>query len=296
MTTAQSLIDETRGYLLPTTREPLNTLSGAISSTSATSFTLGQEMTAITTGTTLAVDLELMYVWAVAGQVVTVQRGMGGSTAATHTDGTLVRVNPRFPDFRIFNAMNAELDALSAPTNGLYQIKTVNVTFKPQINGYDLTGVGQLIDVLRVRYDIPGPWKTWPEIRRWQLKIAMDSSDFASTYNLVLYDAGWPGRRVHIVYSAPFTHLASATDDVQVVSGLGATANDILPLGAALRLAGVRETQRSLSEAQGDPRRATEVPPNAVTAGANAYARLLQQRIKEESSRLSAQYPNRRKL
>ena len=294
MTTAQNLIDETRSYLVPTVREPLNTLSGAINS-SVTTITLGQDMTAVVAGAMLAIDLEQMYVWSVTGSVVTVQRGMHGSTAASHSDGALVRVNPRFSDFVIFRALNAELDALSSPANGLYQVGSIDVTYKPQINGYDLTGVTNLIDVLRVRYDIPGPWKTWPEIRRWQLKIAMDGSDFASTYALVLYDAGWPGRRVHVVYSQMFNHLATTADDVLTVTGLMTTAHDIPPLGAALRLAGVRETQRSFTEAQGDPRRATEVPPTAVTMGAAAYQRMLLQRIKEEASRLQGQYPNRRK-
>jgi hypothetical protein len=252
-------------------------------------------MTAITAGAMLGIDLEMVYVWSVSGQVATVQRAMHGTTAASHSDGALVRANPRFSDSVIFRALNDELDALSAPVNGLYQALNLDVTFKPQINGYDLTGATSLIDVLRVRYDIPGPWKTWPEIRRWQVKINMETADFPSTFALILYDAGWPGRRIHVVYSAPFNHLATITDDVLAVSGLFATAHDIPPLGAALRLSGVREVQRNLTEAQGDTRRATEVPPNAVTAGANAMARLRQTRIKEEASRLSAQYPNRRK-
>lgn len=294
MTLCSDLIAETRSYLQPTVRDALNTLNGNVTS-GATTITLTYDVTAVTPGAMLAIDLEMLYVWQVSGQVVTVQRGMQGTTAAAHNTGAVVTVNPRFSDFNIFRALNNELDDLSSPENGLYQALTTDLTWKPQIQGYDMSGVTGLIDVLRVRYDIPGPWKTWPEIRRWQLKINMRSSDFASTAALVLYDDAWPGRDVHVIYSAPFTHFAATTDNL-TVTGLPATAADIPPLGAALRLAGVREAQRNFTEAQSDPRRANEVPAGANRQAMSAYAALRTNRIKAESGRLGAQYPNRRKV
>lgn len=297
-TTAQTLIDETRRYLLPTAREPLNTLNGAINS-SATSLIFNQDISAITQGAYIEIDLETMYVWTPtpATKTVVVQRGMQGSTAASHLDTALCRVLPRFSNFSILQAINADLDDLSSPVNGLFQVPaTIEFTYQPQINGYDLTGINSgWINILSVRYDTPGPWKDWPELRHWQVKKNMDTADFASGTALMLYDAAYPGRDVRVTYSAPFTHFTTVTDDATTVAGLTATMVDIPPLGAASRLAGVRETQRNQFESQGDPRRAAEVPPNAQLAGATSLMRMRATRIKAEAARLSNNYPTRRR-
>lgn len=297
MTTAQNLIDECHRYLLPTAREPLNTLSGSHTS-SQTTVTFGQDATAVTAGSTISVDLELMYVWSVntPARTAVVQRGMQGSTAASHSDAALITVNPRFSNFAILQAINADLDDLGAPNNGLYQSAVIEFTFQPQIAGYDLTSIpSNWLNILSVRYDTPGPWKDWPELRHWQVKRNQDVTDFASGSAIMLYDPAYPGRDVRVTYSYPFTHFSTVSDDITTVAGLATTMADIPPLGAAARLAGVRETQRNQFEAQGDPRRATEVPPNSQMAGTTQLMRMRQARINAEAVRLNANWPTRRR-
>lgn len=297
MTTAQNLIDETHRYLLPTAREAINTLNGSHTS-STTTITFNHDIPNITAGVTIAVDLELMYVWTVtpASKQATVQRGMQGSTAATHADGALATISPRFSNFSTLQAINADLDDLSSPTNGLFQVPaTIEFTYQPQINGYDLTGISDFINILSVRYDIPGPWKTWPELRHYKIVRNMDTADFASGTGIVLEDQAYPGRDVRVTYSAPFTHFSTVSDDITTVAGLPASCGDIPPLGAAARLAAVRETQRNQFESQGDPRRATEVPPNSQLAGATALQRMRKDRIQAESARLNNNWPTRRR-
>lgn len=298
MTTAATLISETKRYLLPTAREPLNTLNGSINS-SVVTVVLNQDITAITTGSYISVDLEIMYVWTAVGatKTLTVQRGMQGSTAAAHSDAALVTVNPRFSDFSILQAINADIDDLSSPENGLFRVATIEFDYQPQIIGYNLAGIDPgWLNILSVRYDTPGPWKEWPELRHWQVKLNQDTADFASGVAIMLYDPAYPGRDVRVTYSYPFTHFTNTTDDATTVAGLAATMVDIPPLGAAARLAGVRETQRNQFEAQGDPRRATEVPPNAQLAGSTNLMRLRASRIKSEASRLSINWPTRRRV
>lgn len=298
MTTCASLISETKRYLLPTAREPLNTLNGAVNS-SVTTLTFTNAIDSqISAGDYLSIDLEVVYVWSIVGasRTATVQRAMQGSTAASHTDLSLVSINPRFPDFSILQALNADLDDLSSPENGLFQVATIEFTYQPQIVGYDLTAINSgWINILSVRYDTPGPYKDWPELRHYQVKKNQDTADFASGTAIMLNDQAYPGRDVRVTYSYPFTHFATTDDDITTVAGLSATMADIPPLGAAARLASVRETQRNQYEAQGDPRRATEVPPNAQLAGATSLARTRSARIKAEAARLSNNYPNRRR-
>lgn len=298
MTTCASLINETRRYLLPTAREGMNLLSGSHTAVTTT-FTFANDVAAITAGSTLAVDLELVYVWSVntAARTAVVQRAMQGSTGATHADQALVTINPRFSDFSILQALNADLDDLSSPSNGLYQVPAViEFTYQPQIVGYDLTGINaNWISILTVRYDTPGPWKEWPELRHYQVKKNQDTTDFASGTAIMLYDQAYPGRDVRVTYSAPFTHFSTTADDATTVAGLTATMTDIPPLGAAARLASVRETQRNQFESQGDARRAGEVPPNAQLAGATSLMRTRTARIKAEAARLNNNYPTRRR-
>lgn len=299
MTTAADLVSEARRYLLPTAREPLNVLSGAHDASTGT-FTFTYDITAITAGSYLSVDLEIVYVWSTtpASKTVTVQRAMQGTTAASHVDGTLVAVNPRFSDFSVLQAINADLDDLSSTSNGLWaQPETVvEFTYQPQMQGYDLTALpSNFINILAIHYDTPGPWKLWPELRRWQLKRGMDVTDFPSGTALIVYDPGYPGRDVRVVVSLPFTHFTNLTDDTASVAGLASTMNDIPPLGAAARLSGVRETQRNQFEAQGDPRRATEVPTNSQIAGMRGLLSMRASRIKAESARLTNNYPVRRR-
>lgn len=298
MATAATLINECHRYLLPTAREAINTLNGSVNA-STTTMTFNHGVTNITTGTTISIDLELMYVWSVTTTSALVERGMQGSTKASHADGALVAVNPRFSDFAILQAINTDLDDLSGPNHSLWaQPETaITLTYQPQIQGYDLTALpAGFLNVLAVHYDIPGPYKTWPELRSWQVKRGMSTSDFASGTALVLYTPGYPGRAVRVTVSLPFTHFTNTTDDATTVAGLGATMVDIPPLGAAARLASVRETQRNQFESQGDPRRATEVPPNSQLAGATALMRMRTSRISAESARLLSNYPTRRRL
>lgn len=297
MTTTNDLINESKRYLLSGHREPLNKLTGSHDA-STTTFSFTYDVAAITAGAYLSVDLEIVYVWSVnaAGNTALVERGVLGSTAATHAASSVVTVNPRFPDFAILQALNADLDDLSAPNNGLYAEAETTLTYNAAITGYDLTGADatKIVNVLRVRHDTPGPAKNWPEIRRWQLKYQQPVADYPSTMTLVLYESGWPGMSVRVTYSKTFTHLATLTDDITSVAGLAASMADIPPLGAAARLSGVREVARNFTEAQSDPRRAAEVPPNAQLAGATTLLRMRQARITAEALRLSNKYPTRR--
>jgi hypothetical protein len=291
VTTCQDLIEEARRYLMSTVRDQLNVLTTTVG-TSDTTWTLTYDVSGITAGDYLSIGLEVVYVWSVntANTQVTVQRAMRGSTAAAHTSGALITVNPRFSDFAIFNALNSDLDDLSP---SLFKTNEVTVTYNPAVRGYDLTGVtATVLEILRVRHDTPGPWKDWPEIHRFQLKRDQPTADFPSGYTLALYEAGWPGLDVRVTYSSPFTHFTAATDDA-TTTGMSATMFDIPALGAGARLSAVQEVARNFTQAQADPRRATEVPPNAQLAGSTALTRLRAQRIQSEVLELRRLYPYR---
>lgn len=294
MTTALDCVNEARRYLFAGQRETMNVLSGSHNN-STTTFQFVDDLGQIQPGAYLSIDLEIMYVRAVnvASKQATVLRAMLGSTAASHSDGIIAYVNSKFPAFSIFQALNADLDDLCAPTNGLYKLNSPQLTYNPAVHAYDITGATDILDVLRVRSKQPGPSKNWFEVRRWALKRNADTTIFPSGFEITLYDPAWPGLPFEVIYSSPFSHFTDLTTTCASV-GLPTTANDLPALGAAARLTAVRETQRNFNESQGDTRRASEVPPGAQLQGYRALMDQRQRRIRSEADKLSSSYPNRR--
>jgi hypothetical protein len=291
---AQAVLDQTKRWLFTGGREERNKLNGSLGSTGA-SVTVEFALGAIQAGARISVELEDMHVWSAAGQVATVERGQYGSTATTHADDSLVFVNPKFSNNEIFTELCNEIDALSSPVSGLFQVTTVDLTFNPSYSAYDLTSVTNLDGILSVQYEDIGPSREYIPIDSWRLQRNLPTSDFASGFGLTLQQYVDPGRTVRVVYKQPFVRPSSLTDDLVSVSGLPATAGDVVAMGTALRLSTSREIRRNFNEDQGDTRRAAEVPANANLNAPSGLARKYEQRKNEEAARLRQRYPIRRK-
>lgn len=288
MPSANDLVEATKRYLYSGYQDELNVLSGALDTT-GTTINLTYDPVGIARGATIAIDLEEMYVWNVNQRALTVRRGMNGSTATGHIDGSPIHVKPKFSTFRIFQELNNELRDLSSPVNGLFRIMYTDLTYSAMKEGYDLPG--DIITIQEVRYkDFVGG--DYPKLMRYEMAKSMPAADFPSTTMLLLYEPAAPGRTLRVKYRAPFALLTALTNDVATTTGLPDTAMDIPPLGAALRLVAPREIKRNFTEAQGEPRRAEEVPPNAVANSFRGLAGMRAQRILSEAMRLAAMYPS----
>lgn len=289
-TTAETLIQETRRHVFSGSREQVNTLAVGIGS-SVNSLTTNYALRQITEGSLIEIDLELMLVLAAdtTSNLLTVLRAQFGTAAGSHLDDAVITVNPKFSRFAIFQAINEELAALSA--EGLFQMVEDDLTYNPSIMGYDLAS--SVLDIYSVRYSLPGPEKSWPEITKYDLARNMPSSDFSTGNALILYEGGYSGRTVRVAYKAPFTQLSGVTDVVTTVSGLNVEALDILPLGAAARLVAPRDVKRAFTENQGDTRRSDEVPAGASMASARGLLAMRDRRVQQEIARLKRYFPPR---
>lgn len=295
MTTAQQVIDSCRhDYILTGQRDQVNRLTTTLDS-STTTVAFDFELKGVQEGSVISIDLELMYVWSTspAAKTATVQRGWEGSTAASHTSGAVIRVNPKVSDFDIFGAINDELRSLSSPLNGLFKVVTADLTYNAAVSGYNLTGATDVIDVLEVRYDTPGVDQSWPIVRSFDVARSMPTADFASATAVMLHEGGYPGQSIRVRYSAPFTLLSTAADVVETVSGIPSTAVDILSIGAAIRLSAGRPIRRSQPDTQGDTRRAAEATTQDTLMAPNGLRALHRARVNEEAARLRSMYPPR---
>lgn len=284
------LIEETREMLLTGMREEQNKLNGALTN-SATTLTCTYPLGSISRGAKLSIDLEDIYVWDKTSLTVSpIDRGQFGSTAASHTSGSIIRINSKFSNWDIFKAINKEINDLSAPLNGLYYIGTVEIEWNPSIEGYSYSATN-LLDIYDVQYEVTGPSLAWYQSADYELSRNM-GANFAAGSALFIRDA-YPHRSVLVKGKFAFTELATAMTTNLTTSNVPATAYDILSLGAAMRLTAPREIRRNFNEVQGDTRRAEEVPAGANLGGSRELARLRNDRIKAERSRLSLINPVR---
>ncbi len=292
--TAQGWIDQTRDMILSGYVEELLQLASEADASGTTLSVTGAANSGIVTGVIIEVDLEAMYVTGVSGTDVSVIRAYGGSTAATHTAGSIVRVSPKFPAYRIMDALNDDLRDLSTPDNGIFQMKTTSFTYNASQDGYNLAGLTSedVQSIYSVTYADPIPVEARePEINSWKLKRNRDTSAFASGLALVLYGPGWPGKKVTVSYKSPLT-LITATTDAKSATGLQSTAYDLPPLGAALSLMSTAPIRREFLDAQGMSRRAEEVPPGAISASIRDLRGRREARLSSEAARLAAMYPS----
>ena len=297
MTTYSDVIQKTRRRLYSGVREQTVQLTQDSNAGDEVLYIGGQFANAIQPGGIIGIDLEMFYVASASTTTLTVVPGYEGSKEADHTAGTLVYINPRFSLFDIGVAINDDLLDLSAPYNGLGTETYIDVTYNPTYVGYDLGSQFDAMSsyILEISYKIAPPVRTYPLIRRGKFRVIRNQSDFAvfpSGNGVIIYESGYPGLPVHIQFMAPFQPLVNLTDDLTEVAGLAPTMYDLPDLGAAIRLQQPREIKRNFYESQPDPRKATEIPPNAV---ANASAKLemqRQKRIDAEKDRIEMAYPN----
>lgn len=288
-------------------------LGSSITSSSSTVTLSGPQLTSVVPGIRLACDLEVCLVTAVSSGVATIERGWSGSNPAAHAANAVWYINPRISRFDIGVAINDEIRSLSSPSNGLYRVTNATISsYSPTFVGYDLGNVSpELIKVVQVRYKVPTPYRFYPRIKQNHYELDLnqpDTSVFPSGMALYIKSGGFPGMPVYLTYTAPFVPLVNLTDDIHntpavndpappangytvtTLPNLSNTMDDLLPLGAIIRLTLGREIARNFLEAQPDARKAQEVPPGAVMSSVNGLAQERQARIQEEADRLKRKY------
>ena len=302
--TYSDLIEKTLRYLTPTQVEQtlqITTNYVAASGTLVVDSTSPAYASAGRPGTVLACGLQLWLVQKDNGSGnLSVIGGFQGSTDANVTASTTsptatVYVRPKFSRYDISEAINDELLALGSPDNGLGQVLTTDITYVPAFMGYALPATfdNASSKVLEVSYKVPDPSRRFPLIRHGDYRVVRNQSDsvFPNGAGIIVYKKAMAGLPIHVTYLAPFSTLVNLTDNVLTVAGMPVSAQDIVPLGTAIRLAPTREVQRNTMAAQPDPRKATEVPPNAIQASVNALQMQYQARISQERNRLMRAFP-----
>jgi len=289
MSTAGALLNRVTRQLLSGTVEERNKLASSIND-SVTSLTTTYELGGFRAGTIIEVDAELMYIWEVSSgtKTLVVERGYMGTTAASHSSAAIVTLNPRFAKQSMLDALNADIDDLSSPANGLFHVVVADVTYNGADRQTDLTGASDVLDLIDVRLRYTAD--DYPIIHQTRLQRDLPTSDFPSGYAIV-FDEDCMAGTLRVRYKTPFVRAASVSSDIQSVCKVPVEMEDILEMGVIIRMVGPREIKRNFTEAQGDTRRGEEVPPGAVLGSMANVMRLRRDRIIAEKAKLARQYP-----
>jgi hypothetical protein len=289
MSTASALLDRVNRQLLSGTIEERNKLATTVSS-SDTSFVMSYDLAGLRAGTVFEIDSELVYIWeAVSGsKTVTVERAYMGTTAASHTAGAVVTLNPRFPKAQMLEALNQDIDDLSSPLNGLFRVVSTSIDYNGSDRQTDWTGATSVIDLIDVRLRYLD--SDYPVIRATRLQRDLPTADFPSGFAIVFDESVMAGS-LRVRYKAPFSRVSALTDSLQSVANVSTTMEDILELGVMSRVLSVREVKRNFIESQGDTRRSDEVGSGAMRDSFSNILRLRRDRIIAEAAKLARQYP-----
>lgn len=289
MSSVGTVVDRTLRQLMSGTVEERNKTTLAINA-STTTVTFQYDLSGIRPGGVIQIDSELMYVWEISAgsKSVTVERGWNGTTAAAHAASSVATVDPKFPRAQILEAMNAELDDLASPMNGLFQIKILELNYNGTDLMINLPTTDKIIDLISVslRYISTD----YIKVRRCRLIRDLPNDDFNTGY-AIRFDEQVRAGRMIIVYKSPFTNITTETQNIQNVTGLPTSCEDILIIGSQIRLVGPREIKRNFTESQGDTRRPDEVPSGSVSNSITNLLRMRRDRITSEAAKLMRQYP-----
>ena len=297
MTALSSVIADTRSYLQSGRQPEINKLNGGIND-SVTSLTATYALKGIKPDSTLAINLEEIHVWTVdegAKQADGLERGVNGTTAATHSDGDLIYVNPLYSNYRVLQAINRTVDDLNS--KGLFQTAAVELTGNTSVTGYNLAP-SNLIEVTEVfTADTSSSTKSWLPVANWRVDNNAETDDFASGVALQVYSPIFNGTQLRVIYRQKLSSsLSGLSDNVETTTGIDSGALDILAMGAAIDLTAGKEIDRSELDSQRNTRRSADVPSGAWTAAPrNLHARY-RDRVASERRRLERLYPRRMRV
>ncbi|MGW2513662.1 phage adaptor protein [Streptomyces scopuliridis] len=295
MTTFDQLVSQVRQKLLgfSLSQESMSVLTVDMAASDITFQADGETISSISRGLAeIGDELVLIQKWDEASGTVTVLggragRGYEGTTAATHSAGTLITSAPAFPRVRIKEAINETIQGLYPH---LVVFGTVDFPFNAAQVEYPLP-----VDVRDVWY-VTGRWvgpeKVSGPLPNWRYNPKAYLVDFPTGKSIQILDGVTPGQNIRIVYAKPPTALGAGTDDFAAVSGFPDRVSDLVVYGALKRtlpgLLGGRLQQQAIEATE----RAALVSTRDISQAIQMNAAMYAERLEEERSLMYTELPN----
>ena len=215
-------------------------------------------------------------------------RGYQNTSPAPHAQYSQVVLTPTFPRTMIKQAIN---DTINSVYPKLWAIYSTTFTFNASQTTYALPDDAQ--NVIYMSWQTTGSSREWLPINRWRQDLMANTATFNSQKTVNIYQNIQPGRTVQVWYAANPSTMDANTDDFADVTGLPDSCRDVITLGAAYRLLSYVDPGRiNLTSAEADL--ADSKVPGAAGANSSRYIyALYNQRLNDESLKLSDKFPIR---
>jgi hypothetical protein len=293
MATFNEMVNEVKtnlqGYTLKQDR--LTYLNAAINSV-ATSMVVGSSSN-LAKGP-IEIDDEIIWIdnFSTASNTLNVAPGFGrgyqGTTPTSHAQYSQVTLSPSFPRISIKKAINDTINSLYPK---LWAVDSFTFTFNASQTTYALPD--DLEQILFVSWQTTGSSKEWLPVNRWRADGMANIATFNSTNTINIYENIQPGRTVQVYYTTTPDTLDNNSDDFADVTGLPASCQDVVTLGAAYKLLSFVDSGRiSLTSAESDLAD-SKIPSGAGANNSRYIYALYQQRLNEEALKLQDKFPIR---
>lgn len=215
-------------------------------------------------------------------------RGWQSTTAASHAKYAPVYLSPTFPRSVIKQAINDTINSLYPK---LWGTSSTSFSFNAAQNTYGIPSEAE--SLLYVSWQTTGPSKEWINVRRWREDHMASTSVFPTGHTITIYDSIQPGRTVQAYYSVLPQQLTNNGDIFATTTGLPQSAYDVVIYGACYRLLSFVDAGRiNLTSAEADAMD-TKIPSTAGSGASRYIFALYQQRLQEESIKLTDSFPTR---
>jgi hypothetical protein len=293
-TTVGAMIDRILDRMEARTEVSVDLLTGTINS-SVTSLALDLDHTkAQAHGSILEIGTEQLFVMSYSAPNYTVIRGWNGTSAASHTAGDMVVVNPRFPRSRVLQLIEEEIRSWPDTVG---QITSTEVSFGATATVAD-TGLSAGTDLRMMLKVQTEPFNAYDQWRRLEAELIpdVDASDFASGYGL---QPGGPlgvATTVHCTWLTGFTltNIATEATNLNTAVGVSATLEEALLYGVMSRAMAGKEIPRTDEKHAQQQERDGRVPPTHMIQTMAVYQGIRDKAIHDESRRIRAEFPYRK--
>lgn len=215
-------------------------------------------------------------------------RGYQGTVPTSHSQYAQVTLSPSFPRVSIKKAIN---DTINSLYPRLWAVDSYTFTFNASQTTYALPD--DLEQILYISWQTTGSSKEWLPVNRWRADGMANIAEFNTTNTINIYENIQPGRTVQVYYTTTPDTLDNNSDDFADVTGLPASSQDVVTLGAAYKLLSFLDSGRiSLTSAESDLAD-SKIPSGAGANNSRYIYALFQQRLNEEALKLQDKFPIR---
>ena len=215
-------------------------------------------------------------------------RGYQGTSAAPHAVNSQVILTPSYPRTNIKQAIN---DTINSVYPKLWAVYSYTFTFNASQVTYALPDDVQ--NVLYMSWQTTGSSREWLPLKKWRADLMANVATFNTQKTINIYENVQPGRTIQVWYAATPQTMTSGTDDFSAVTGLPESCRDVVTYGAAYRLLSFVDPGRiNLTSAESDLAD-SKVPGAAGSTNSRYIYALYQQRLQDESLKLSDKFPIR---